>query len=175
MNVDENKEVESSKKSQKEISVKAIPDKYAGATPLLYVNMASAAIDFYQKAFNAKSLGVLKDDKNRIVHAEIEIGKAIVMLSDEFPEMDCYSPRHLGGTTSCITLYFEDADKIFSQAIAAGAQALDKLADQFWGDRGGKIVDPFGHQWYILTHKEDVSDDEMKNRMEKMIKSQQVH
>ncbi|MGZ3788562.1 MAG: VOC family protein [Bacteriovorax sp.] len=175
MNVNENKETESSKVAPKGMSVKAIPDNYAGATPHLYLNMASAALDFYQKAFDAKTIFVLKNEKNRILHAEMEIGKARVMLSDEFPEMDCYSPRHLGGTTFCTSLYFEDADKVFSRALAAGAQELEKVDDQFWGDRGGKIVDPFGHQWYILTHKEDLSFEEMKNRYEKLIKGKQVH
>lgn len=144
--------------------VKAVPDEYAGATPYLYVNMASAALEFYQKAFNAKVLVSIKDERGRIVHSEIEIGKARVMISDEFPDKDCVSPRHLGGTTFGITLFFEDSDRIFKQAIEAGAQELEKVEDLFCGDRGGKILDPFGHQWFIYTRKENVSYEEMKKR-----------
>jgi PhnB protein len=174
MNVDDNLEnIErgsSKDKTKSEMQVKPIPDDYVGATPYLYVNMASAALEFYQKAFGAKVLVSIKDDKNRIVHSEILIGKARVMISDEFPEMDCYSPRHLGGTTSGITLFFEDSDKVFKQAIASGAQELSKVEDLFCGDRGGKIVDPFGHQWFIYTRKENLSYDELKTRGEKLFR-----
>jgi uncharacterized glyoxalase superfamily protein PhnB len=88
------------------------------------------------------------------------------MISDEIPESDCVSPRHLGGTTSGVVLFFEDAEKVFKQAIAAGAQELSKIATLYSGDRGGKLLDPFGHQWFIYTHTEDVSYDEMKKRGE---------
>lgn len=165
MDIEEN--LENIKKVEsKGIKVKAIPDEYPGATPYLYVNMASAALEFYQKAFGAKVLMSLRDDKNRIVHSEIEISKARIMISDEFPEKDNYSPRHLGGTTSAITLYVEDSDKIFKQAIAAGAQELAKVEDYFWGDRGGKIVDPFGHHWFIYSRKENIPYEERKKRGE---------
>lgn len=172
MNVDENLESMDmgSTKDKKGMQVKAIPDEYAGATPYLYVNMASAALDFYQKAFGAKVLVTVKDDKNRIAHSEIEIGKARIMISDEFPEMDCYSPRHLGGTTFGVTLFFEDSEKIFNQAIAAGAKEISKVEDLFCGDRGGKIADPFGHQWFIYTRKEDISYDELKKRGEELFR-----
>lgn len=171
----ENKETESFKKTQTGMSVKAIPDEYAGATPYLYVNMASAALEFYQKAFDAKTLMVIKGEKDRVGHAEIEIGKARIMLSDESPEMDCYSPRHLGGTTSALVLFFEDADKVFAQAIAAGAKEVEKMEDRFYGDRSGKIVDPFGHHWLICTHQEDMSQDELKKRSEEHYKKETVH
>ena len=170
MNIDESFEgstPEESTKYKNEMHIKPIPDEYAGATPYLYVNLAAAALDFYQKAFGAKVLVSITDDKNRIVHSEIEIGKARIMISDEFPEMDCYSPRHLGGTTSAITLFFEDSDKVFKQALATGAQELKKMEDLFCGDRGGKIVDPFGHQWFIYTRKENISYEELKKRGEK--------
>lgn len=175
MDVNKNRETEKNNRAQAGKGVKAIPDVYAGATPYLYVNMASAALEFYQKAFNAKVLISIKDDKNRIVHAEMEIGKARIMLSDEFPEQDCYAPRDLGGTTSGIMLFFEDSEKVFSQAIAAGARELSKVEDLFCGDRGGKILDPFGHQWFIYTHTEDVSYDEMKKRGEKLFKDKVLH
>lgn len=175
MNVGENKDLENSKLNQKDQIVKPIPDCYAGATPYLYVNMGTAALDFYQKAFGAKVLSEIKDDKNRITHAELEIGKARIMLSDEFPEKDCYSPRHLGGTTSGITLFFENSDLIMAQAKSLGAVELNKVEDMYWGDRGGKIVDPFGHHWYIYTRKENVSDEEMKKRSESLFKNHQIH
>jgi PhnB protein len=88
------------------------------------------------------------------------------MISDEFPEMYCYGPRHLGGTTFAITLFFEDSDKVFLQAIAAGAQELSKVEDLYCGDRGGKLVDPFGHQWFIYTRKENITYEELKRRGE---------
>ncbi|MDO9184298.1 MAG: VOC family protein [Bacteriovorax sp.] len=166
MNVDKRNDGLESGTTQKGMHVKAIPDDYTSATPYLYVNMAASALDFYQKAFGAKLLVVIKDDKNRIAHAEMLIGKAHIMLSDEFPEIDSYSPRHLGGTTSGVTLFFEDSDLVFKEAIAAGAQELTKVEDQFCGDRGGKIVDPFGHQWFINTRKENLSYDEIKLRGE---------
>ncbi|MFA6236025.1 MAG: VOC family protein [Bacteriovorax sp.] len=175
MNENITAETEAAKGSQKGMQVKAVPDEYAGATPYLYVNMAAAALEFYQKAFNAKILVSIKDDKDRVVHAEIQIGKARIMLSDEFPEMDCYSPRHLGGTTSGVTLFFEDSYKVFEQAISAGAKELTKIEDSFCGDRGGKIVDPFGHQWFIYSRKENISYDEMKKRGEEMFKRHKTH
>ena len=152
------------------LHVSPIPDEYSGATPYLYINLASAALEFYQKAFGAKVLVSIEDEKNRIAHAEIEIGKARIMLSDEFPEADCFSPRHLGGATSAITLFFEDADKVFKQAISAGAQEMNKVDNLFCGDRGGKIIDPFGHQWFIYTRVENISYDEMKKRGEEFFR-----
>lgn len=175
MNENIGTETEETKGPQKGMQVKPIPDEYAGATPYLYVNMAAAALEFYQNAFNAKTLVSIKDDKNHIIHAEVQIGKARIMLSDEFPDMDCYSPRHLGGTTGGITLFFEDSEKIFDQAIAAGAKELSKIEDLFCGDRGGKIVDPFGHQWFIYTRKENISYDEMKKRGEELFKGHKTH
>jgi len=169
MNIDESFEdmdMGKEKMAGGNVNVMSIPDVYTGATPYLYVNMASAAIEFYQKAFGARVLVSIIDDKKRIAHAEIAIGKARIMISDEMPERDCVSPRHLGGTTSGIVLFFEDAEKVFKQAIAAGAQELSKIESLFSGDRGGKLLDPFGHQWFIYTHVEDVSYDEMKKRGE---------
>lgn len=174
MNTNQSGQTES-QNQKNQMNVKAIPDSYAGATPYLYVHMAAAALEFYQKVFKAKVLVVIKDDKNRVAHAEIEIGKARIMLSDEFPESDCYSPRHLGGTTTGITLFFEDSDQVFKDALSAGAQELSKVEDLFCGDRGGKVIDPFGHQWFIYTHKEDVSYEEMKKRGEKQFGSSKVH
>lgn len=157
---------ESSKQGSNQ--VQAIPEQYRGAVPYIYVNMAEAALEFYQKAFGAKVLVSIKDDKGKIAHSEIEIGKARLMISDEYPDMDVYSPRHLGGTTCGFSLFFEDADKVFAQAIAAGAKEIRKVDNQFCGDREGKLEDPFGHQWFIATHKEDVPYDEMKKRAEKL-------
>lgn len=150
--------------------VAPIPEHYRGAVPYIYCNMAEAALDFYKKAFGARVLVSIKDEKGRIAHSEMEIGKARIMLSDEFPEMEVYGPRHLGGTTMGITLFFEDADKIFEQALAAGARIIRKVEDQFCGDREGKIEDPFGHQWFISTHIKDMTYDEIQRRGEELFK-----
>jgi PhnB protein len=152
--------------NKNQTGINPIPKEYVGATPYLYVNMASAALVFYKQAFNAEVLVEIKNDQKRIAHSEILIGKARIMISDEFPEMDCYSPRHLGGTTFGIILYFEDSDAIFKQAILAGAQEISKVEDLFCGDRGGKIVDPFGHQWFIYTRKENISYEELRKKGE---------
>jgi PhnB protein len=100
----------------------------------------------------------------RIGHAEIEIGEADIMLADEFPDMGVVSPQTLGGSPVTILLYFEDVDAVARQAVAAGAKVLRNVEDQFYGDRGGKLEDPFGHTWWIATHKEDVSHEEMQRR-----------
>lgn len=100
----------------------------------------------------------------RIGHAEIKIGDSTIMLADEYPDIGARSPQSLGGSPVSILLYVEDVDTVFAQAVAAGAKVQRPLADQFYGDRSGGVTDPFGHVWYIATHKEDVSPEEMKKR-----------
>jgi PhnB protein len=143
--------------------VKPIPDGYHTATPYLIVNGAAKAIDFYKKAFGATEI-MRMGDGNKIHHAEVKIGNSPIMLADEFPEMGAQSPETLGGSPITIMLYVEDVDTMFKQAVDAGATVERPVADQFYGDRTAGIKDPFGHKWYLATHIEDVSPDELNKR-----------
>lgn len=151
---------------------KSIPEGYRTVTPYLHVKDASQALAFYKKAFNAKELVRMPGPGGKIMHAEIQIGDSHVMLADEFPEMGNKSPQTLGGTAAGIHLYVENVDTLFAQAVAAGAQTKRPVANQFYGDRLGTLVDPFGHVWSIATHIEDVSPAEMQKRMAAMPPSQ---
>jgi PhnB protein len=102
----------------------------------------------------------------KIGHAELKIGDSIIMLTDEFPEMKCLSPQSIGGSPVSMFLYVEDVDTIFNKAVSAGSRVLDPVKDQFWGDRHGRLEDPFGHVWSISTHKEDLSPAELKKAAE---------
>ncbi len=144
--------------------VRPIPEGYEGATPYLSIKGAAEAIDFYKRAFGATETMRLAEPGGRIGHAEIRIGRATIMLSDEYPEMGVLSPKTLGGSPVTIHLYVEDVDALARQAEAAGIKTLRPVADQFYGDRGGKFEDPFGHLWHFATHKEDVSPEEMNRR-----------
>ncbi len=150
--------------------VKPIPDGYHGATPYLVVNGAAAAIEFYKKAFGAAELMRLNGPGEKIGHAEVKIGEAIIMLADEYPDWGFLGPKSLGGTPVSIMIYVEDVDKVFDQAVAAGAKAVKPVKDEFYGDRTGRLEDPFGHAWHISTHKEDVSLEEMQKRHEVFMK-----
>jgi PhnB protein len=152
------------------MAVKAIPDGYHTVTPYLIVKDAARAIEFYKKAFGASELMRLVMPGGKVGHAEIKIGNSPIMLADEFPEMDIRGPQALGGTPVGILLYLDDVDARFSQAIAAGATVDRPVKDQFYGDRSGTLVDPFGHKWTIATHKEDVAPEEMNKRFEASMK-----
>lgn len=147
-------------------SVRPIPEGYHTLTPALIVNNAAAAIEFYKRGFGAEELGRMSaPDGQKVFHAEIRIGDSKVMLADEFPEMgDCLSPTSIGGTASSLHIYVEDADAVFQRAVEAGATVAMPLMDAFWGDRFGKLIDPFGHHWSIATHIEDVTEEEMHRR-----------
>jgi PhnB protein len=147
--------------------VKAVPDGYHTVTPYLVIRDAAKAIEFYKKAFDAKETFRMPGPGGKIMHAELEIGDSKVMLGEEMPEHGAKSPQALGGSPVNVFLYVEDADKVFQQAVAAGARVTMPLADQFWGDRYGKLADPFGHQWSVATHKEDVAPEEMAKRAAK--------
>jgi len=151
--------------------VQAIPAGYHNITPYLMVRNAAAAIDFYKKAFNAVELMRFPGPGGKIMHAEVKIGDSPVMLADEMPEEGHVGPQTLGGVGVSMMLYVEDVDTRFAQAIAAGATVKRPVQDQFYGDRTGTLVDPFGHVWSIGTHKEDVSMDEMQRRMAKLAQS----
>ncbi len=144
--------------------VKPIPEGYHTATPYLIIKDAARAIEFYKKAFGATELMRMAQPDGRIGHAEIRIGDSPIMLADEFPEMGHRSPQSLGGSPVSILLYVEDVDALFNQAVSAGAKVQKPVQDQFYGDRIGGVTDPFGHVWYIATHKEEVSPEEMRKR-----------
>ena len=144
---------------------KPIPDGYNSVTPYLVVDDAKRAIEFYAQAFGAEEKFRLPMGE-RIGHAEIKIGDSFVMLADEFPEMNHLGPNSRGGPTSSIVLYVEDVDSSFKKALDAGAREQRPVENQFWGDRMGTLTDPFGHQWSLATHVEDISESEMQVRME---------
>jgi PhnB protein len=149
-----------------------IPEGYHTITPYLIVTGAAGAIEFYKHAFGAKEVMRIPHPDGRIGHAELQLGDSRIMLADEFPEIGARSPMSLGGTPVSILLYVEDVDAVTTRALAAGAKLLRPLKDQFYGDRTGTLSDPFGHQWTIATHKEDVSPDEMKKRAAAAVVSQ---
>ena len=158
--------------------VKAIPDGYHTVTPYLMVRGADRAIEFYKRAFGAEELMRMPGpDGKSIMHAEIKIGDSRIFLSEEFPEMGCRSPQSLGGTASSLHLYIEDVDAAFKRAVAAGAQVKMPVGDMFWGDWFGKLIDPFGHEWGMATHTEDLTHQDIGKRAEAffalMAKSQQ--
>src|SRR5262245_4966873 len=154
------------------MAVKPIPEGYHTATPYLIVSGAARAIEFYKKAFGAREKVRMPGPGDKLGHAEIQIGNSHIMLADEFPEMGAKSPTSLGGTPVGLCLYVEDCDGVFKQAIAAGAKEERPVKDQFYGDRSGTVIDPFGHKWTIATHKEDVPPAEMEKRMAEFMKSQ---
>jgi PhnB protein len=145
--------------------VAPIPKGYHSVTTYLVVDNAKRAIEFYERAFGAKEGMRMDGPGGKISHAELKIGDSMIMLSDEMPGTGARSPKSLGGTTAGIFLYLEDVDSVFKQAVSAGAKVDMQLADQFWGDRFGRLTDPFGHSWSLATHKEDVAPDEMAKRM----------
>jgi PhnB protein len=145
--------------------VKYKPEGYHTATPYLIIKDAASAIEFYKEAFGATELERIADAEGKIRHAEIMIGDSPLMITDENPEYpEWLSPQSRGGTPVHIYLYVEDVDRVQSEAIAAGAKELLPVKDQFYGDRSGGVTDPFGHVWYIATHIEDVSGEEIMRR-----------
>jgi PhnB protein len=152
------------------MAVKPIPQGYGGAIPYLSIRNAAAAIDFYKRAFGATELLRMTQPDGRVGHAELHIAGAVVMLADEFPEMDIRSPQALGGSPVTIHLYVEDVDRFAARAIGAGLEVLRPIADQFYGDRSGFFQDPFGHRWSFSTHQEDVPPEELHRRHEALAK-----
>ena len=150
------------------MSVKPIPDGYHTATPYLIIKGAAEAIEFYKRAFNATELMRVPRPNGVLMHAEIKIGDSIIMLADEFPQMDALSPTTIGGSPVGLMLYLANVDEVFARAIAAGAKELRPVQNQFYGDRSGTVTDPFGHKWTIATHVEDVSHEDIERRMAAM-------
>ena len=149
--------------------VKPVPEGFHTITPHLVVREAEKAIAFYKKAFGATDRHggcIMKMPNGKIGHAELWIGDSPFMLADESPEWGCLSPLSKGGGSVGLHLYVADVDAAFKKAVAAGATVTMPVADMFWGDRYGKLKDPFGHEWSIGTHTEDVPPEDMKKRME---------
>ena len=151
------------------MQAKPIPQGYHTATPYLTLTDAARALDFYKRAFGAQEVVRMETPDGKVGHAEIKIGNSMIMLGDEMPGAGTRSPQSLGGTTGGIFLYVENVDEAFNQAVAAGAQAESQPADMFWGDRYGRLRDPFGHSWSLATHIEDVAPAEMAKRMKEAI------
>ncbi len=149
------------------MAVKPIPEGFHSITPHLVVEDAARAIDWYIRVFGAEELpGRMTVPGGKVAHAEIRIGDSIVMISDEFPDWSNHSPRSLGGTPLALHLYVEDVDAVGERAIAEGAKVVFPIQDQFYGDRAGRLEDPFGHYWIVATHLEDLGPDEMAQRFE---------
>jgi uncharacterized glyoxalase superfamily protein PhnB len=150
---------------------KPIPDGFHSVTPSLVVSNAAEAIEFYKKAFNANEIYKFPTPDGKILHAMIQIGDSFVMMSDEFPTMGMKSPITIGGTAVTLHLYVEDSDKIFKQAVDAGAVITMPIMDSFWGDRFGTVMDPYGHSWAIATHKIDMTPDGLRKAGEEYFAS----
>ena len=144
--------------------VKPVPEGYRTVTPYLCINGASDAIDWYTKVFGAKELMRLAAPDGSLGHAEIEIGDSRLMLADEYPDIGFVSPKSLGGSTAHLMVYVDDCDATVDAAVKAGARVVQPAENKFYGDRSAHIEDPFGHNWNVSTHVEDVSEEEMAKR-----------
>lgn len=154
--------------------VKAIPEGYRSLTSYLIIKDAAKAIEFYKKAFGAKEIGRISMPDGKVGHAELQIGDSMIMVAEEVPEWGHKSPQTLGGTPVGVCLYVENVDEVFKRAIEAGGKTDQNMEvkDQFYGDRSGTIIDPFGHKWTIATHIEDVPFEEMQKRSDAMFSEQ---
>jgi PhnB protein len=149
--------------------VRPIPEGFHSLTPHLVCDGAAKAMDFYTQAFGAVDLGRMPGPGGKLMHGTMRIGDSVLMLVDDFPDFGSHSPLALKGSPVVIHLYVEDADAAFARAVQAGATAVMPLADMPWGDRYGVLVDPFGHKWSIASHQRDVSPEQMKADMDKMM------
>ncbi len=145
-----------------------VPTGYHSITPYLITRNAAKALDWYKEVFGAVEEMRFPMPDGRVGHAELKIGDSHLMLADEFPERQAVSPETVGGTASAIMLYVPDVDAVFKKAIAMGAKSKEEVTDKFYGDRNGTFYDPFGHQWTVGTHIEDVTPEEMQRRMAQM-------
>jgi PhnB protein len=148
------------------MSVKPVPDGYHTITPYLTVRDAVRAIEFYKTAFGATERGVMKGPDGKVMHAELMIGDSIIMLGEESAQFGALSPQSIGGSPMGLHIYIDGVDAAFDRAVKAGAEVEMPVMDQFWGDRYGKLKDPFGHKWSIGTHVKDMSTEEMKHAMD---------
>lgn len=147
------------------MSVKPIPEGYHSVTAYLTCNDCNAALAFYKAAFGATEILRLEAPDGKIGHAELKIGNSPVMFADEVEEAGNQCPLTIGGSPVSMMIYCEDCDAMFAQAIAAGATEVRPIEDQFYGDRSGTLKDPYGHTWTISTHKEDLTQEQVKQRM----------
>ena len=150
------------------MNVRPVPEGYSSVTPYLIVTRAADAIEFYTRAFGAEELMRFDGPDGGIAHAELQIGNSRIMLADENPQMGFRSPQSLGGSGIGIMVYVDDVDSVFTRALDAGAKTHQEVTNQFYGDRSGTLIDPFGHWWTVATHVEDVSEEEMQRRMAAM-------
>jgi PhnB protein len=146
------------------MAVQPIPEGYNTVSPYLAVDDADKAIEYYKKAFGAEETVRMNGPDGRIGHAELKIGDSHIMLSDPFPQSSTKPPTELGGTSASIFMYVEDVDAVVEKAVDQGATVTMEVEDQFWGDRFGSITDPFGHNWSIATHVEDLTPEEIEER-----------
>jgi len=153
------------------MTVKPIPEGYTGISPYLTVDDGKRAIEFYKQAFGATERGRMAAPDGRIAHAELQIGDAVLMLCDSFPQFVTQTPTEVGGTTVGMFLYVEDVDAVVQQAAAAGATVTREPEDQFWGDRLGVITDPYGHVWHIATRVEELAPEEIVARSREVFAS----
>ena len=156
-----------SKRASPTAAVNPVPPA-TGSTPYLVIKNAKDAIAWYQKVFDAQVVMQMDAPDGKIMHAELKVGSAQFMLTEERPEHQALSPLTLGGSSTSALLYVPDTDAIVNRAVASGARVTMPVADQFWGDRSGHLIDPFGHQWFISTHKEDLTPQQMNERLQKM-------
>jgi PhnB protein len=150
--------------------VSPIAPGFRSVTPQLTVRGAAAAIDFYKRALGAREVMRMASPDGKVMHAELKIGDSVIFLGDEFPEAGCQSPQTLGGATGSLHVYVPNVDAAFKRAVDAGAQATMPVSDMFWGDRYGKVKDPFGHEWGLATHKETLTPAQMRKRGEEAMK-----
>lgn len=147
------------------MTVKPIPDGYHSITPYLMIDGATQAIEFYKRAFGATEVFKMDMPDGKIGHAEILIGDSRIMMADDCGQESPFrNPRSSGSSSVGLHLYVDDVDQVFAQAVNAGAKVIKPVQDQFYGDRTGALEDPFGHVWFIATHKEDLSPDEIRKR-----------
>lgn len=150
------------------MAAKPIPDGYPQVTPYLCIDGAAEAIAFYEQVLGAKVRMRMPGPDGKLGHAEIEIGNGLVMLADEYPDMQMLGPKTVGGTSVTISVYVDDVDTVFKAVIDAGAASLQEPETRFYGDRSGQFLDPWGHRWNVSTHVEDVAPDEMMKRAKEL-------
>ena len=151
------------------MAVRPIPEEYPRVMPYLSIDGAGAAIDFYSTVLDAKERMRMGGPDGKVGHAELEIGDSVIMLADENPDMGNKSPTSLGGSPVSLMVYVEDVDATFAKALKAGATEVQPIEDKFYGDRSGSFEDPWGHQWHVATHIEDVSPEDMDKRLAELM------
>jgi len=156
-------------------AVSPIPEGFHAVTPQLVCRGAERALEFYKNAFGAEILSVSKDDKQKVMNAQLKIGDSMVMVVDEFPEWHSLSPLSLNGSPVTLHIYTADADAAFAKAVAAGAQPTMPMMDAFWGDRYGQVTDPYGHKWSIATHKQNLTQEELRAAAQKAFAEMPKH